>query len=642
MQTSTDLVNWTYLPIVESGVESVDGIQFTSTAIRQFWRLKYTDAPVDGSAQATDFDNDRISNSDELGLGTDPFNMDSDGDGFHDGDERDQHSDPVNAAQIPIEFIEQENDAMTEKPVFLFDQGRQVSNDWYKYGSDIHGSVQWSDDTGENDHEDYDVFEPRWQDKLGLVSYPSPDTNPQTWTYVGSHSLGTGSLHVLEDDLGISTGSASLLYRRAALACAPAEPAGQPWPVVRRYFACRETRPYGGGSAVYSNARMHLFSIPKDQKVCLENNRVLLEPPLVSEKSITDHVALVQPTAYQSLALDDTGLEHWLMVPAGNVAQMVLLPYHPSGLSDVAFHVHGGTVSPAVSTYSSHPFYTPFISNTVGEDSSLHVSVAGATAAEPLLRFAVKPRRTLTIHIRPIALISGNMVWNPFNIPTEAEAKSYLDSVFGVQTNVYIDVEVLPLVPVAYDVGLGLFGANEGVGNKELDLFSGYYAKKNHDSAEETLILNSAPSAQEASITVYWVASSPRMNQYAWPDAAGEEEGNLKNWRKKAVNGSAAKAMGSPPSRIIWICGLPAASGEPPMLWTLAHEIAHALGNIGHSIESYALERNNLTSLNSVTPYSGNHKRLMTGMGGPRRTGGPRRLIKYEWDQIHNFAGYDP
>lgn len=78
------------------------------------------------------------------------------------------------------------------------------------------------------------------------------------------------------------------------------------------------------------------------------------------------------------------------------------------------------------------------------------------------------------------------------------------------------------------------------------------------------------------------------------------------------------------------------------MLWTLAHEIAHALGNIGHSIESYALERNNLTSLNSVTPYSGNHKRLMTGMGGPRRTGGPRRLIKYEWDQIHNFAGYDP
>jgi hypothetical protein len=91
IQQSFDLINWTYLPTVLSGPGTVDGMNFTCTDSRQFWRLRFTDVPTGSlTAGAADSDGDGLSNYDEITLyHTDPLNPDSDGDGILDSDEVD-------------------------------------------------------------------------------------------------------------------------------------------------------------------------------------------------------------------------------------------------------------------------------------------------------------------------------------------------------------------------------------------------------------------------------------------------------------------------------------------------------------------------------------------------------------------------
>lgn len=87
VQQSYDLINWTYVPHVENGTDTVSGLNFACTDSRQFWRLKYVTA-AGGTAGAADSDGDGLSNDDELNIyHTDPLNPDSDGDGILDGDE---------------------------------------------------------------------------------------------------------------------------------------------------------------------------------------------------------------------------------------------------------------------------------------------------------------------------------------------------------------------------------------------------------------------------------------------------------------------------------------------------------------------------------------------------------------------------
>ena len=72
MQESTDLVNWTYFPVIESGANEVIQWSFTSLAPVLFVRLKYSDIPTDDPFDA-DFDGDGVSNWNELLQGTDPL-----------------------------------------------------------------------------------------------------------------------------------------------------------------------------------------------------------------------------------------------------------------------------------------------------------------------------------------------------------------------------------------------------------------------------------------------------------------------------------------------------------------------------------------------------------------------------------------
>jgi hypothetical protein len=85
IQHAEDLMQpWLYVPIIESGDESVKEWGFTSTGDRFFLRLRYSDSPTN-NAELADFDGDGIGNLEELQLGTDPFSAaDTDGDGLPD------------------------------------------------------------------------------------------------------------------------------------------------------------------------------------------------------------------------------------------------------------------------------------------------------------------------------------------------------------------------------------------------------------------------------------------------------------------------------------------------------------------------------------------------------------------------------
>lgn len=85
VQTSLDMMNWSYLPLVEAGLDEVNGIQFSSTEMRQFWRLRYTDQSHGGNPEIADFDADGVQNLAEVTHGTDPFSAtDADADGLPD------------------------------------------------------------------------------------------------------------------------------------------------------------------------------------------------------------------------------------------------------------------------------------------------------------------------------------------------------------------------------------------------------------------------------------------------------------------------------------------------------------------------------------------------------------------------------
>ena len=91
------LNKWTWAPIIESGNDEDISYEVDGTADKGFFRIKYTDQ-VPGpneTLETADFDNDGISNWDEITLYlTDPLNADTDGDGMPDFYEVTHYLDP--------------------------------------------------------------------------------------------------------------------------------------------------------------------------------------------------------------------------------------------------------------------------------------------------------------------------------------------------------------------------------------------------------------------------------------------------------------------------------------------------------------------------------------------------------------------
>jgi hypothetical protein len=82
---SADLVTWEYFPAIETGQNETIRYGFTSESSRVFIRLRYEDQTY-SDPYALDSDGDGLTNQQELDLNlrTDPFAADSDGDGLLD------------------------------------------------------------------------------------------------------------------------------------------------------------------------------------------------------------------------------------------------------------------------------------------------------------------------------------------------------------------------------------------------------------------------------------------------------------------------------------------------------------------------------------------------------------------------------
>jgi hypothetical protein len=74
IQHSEDLVTWTWVPVIEPGDDSIKEWGFTSTGDKFFLRLKYTDQAT-SDPEGDDFDNDGVSNLEEIQNGEDPFTL---------------------------------------------------------------------------------------------------------------------------------------------------------------------------------------------------------------------------------------------------------------------------------------------------------------------------------------------------------------------------------------------------------------------------------------------------------------------------------------------------------------------------------------------------------------------------------------
>ena len=84
IQHSSNLLAWEYLPLIESGADDPLEWYFNSTDPKLFLRLRHSDIATSDPFN-TDFDGDKVSNIDELWLGTDPLvSLDSEPDGLPD------------------------------------------------------------------------------------------------------------------------------------------------------------------------------------------------------------------------------------------------------------------------------------------------------------------------------------------------------------------------------------------------------------------------------------------------------------------------------------------------------------------------------------------------------------------------------
>ena len=98
------LAIWNWAPVIESGNDEEISYEVDATADKGFFRLKYTDQPLDSgkTVDTSDFDKDGISNIDEITSypQTDPLNADTDNDGLPDGWEVTHGFDPTDNGSI--------------------------------------------------------------------------------------------------------------------------------------------------------------------------------------------------------------------------------------------------------------------------------------------------------------------------------------------------------------------------------------------------------------------------------------------------------------------------------------------------------------------------------------------------------------
>ncbi|MGV3660831.1 MAG: hypothetical protein ACO1TE_11625 [Prosthecobacter sp.] len=207
---------------------------------------------------------------------------------------------------------------------------------------------------------------------------------------------------------------------------------------------------------------------------------------------------------------------------------------------------------------------------------------------------------------------------SPQHLPEEHEIEDYLNSVFEVQANVHVTVQLRNELHMLWDVGMGSVVPNEttlGANNGMLDCYHNAVFLGQKVSDEEQWIFTNAPPDPQARINLYYVVAPNGGCYHGWFSVADENASEMDNLGSGGFDGFAGPAFNNHPSKAVFVLDHPSNNTDTPwVLWTMAHELGHGVGKLQHTCGA-ALEWRNPNSMMG----SDNESRLMTGRHGPKR-----------------------
>ncbi|WP_449067935.1 putative Ig domain-containing protein [Prosthecobacter sp.] len=344
-----------------------------------------------------------------------------------------------------------------------------------------------------------------------------------------------------------------------------------------------------------------------------KSGKMWIGPPTVSPVSFEDE----EPWS----GLDEVSPTKWLMVPQDGENRVYIigepgleLKMVPQGLTYVT--------TETTTTGSSREFVTiKGNGGALGDGGGLAVLKGTTYAPDPLLNFAVKRKRQISVAIHPITLNKpdGAPLLVPKRVPDEAVLQDYLNKTFGDQSNIFCTVDVKQGVGVNWDAGVGVAGSTYGFMDKHFQILNpglGF-------SDEEMAVIGVSHDA-EAHVNVYFIAAEPVSG-----DNGGMWTTNISGSSNSPCLGFAGKASAANKG-VLYVWDFPPGDYQPSHQWAIAHEMGHYIGGLMHS----TIDLNwNVSHL----PGTDNELRLMSGAEGPKRKKNPRMLIKKEWDKLHDY-----
>lgn len=639
IQVSTDLHTWIYAPFVELGIGQNIVWGFASTGEQTFVRLNYSIATdiVDGAMG--DFDGDQIPNIDELGIGTDPLSIDTDGDGFTDGYEVEKSTSPTdeNSKPQPVlrmwrlsravdyEFIEDSAPAVFEGTIL-------TELDWLG-GQPVETVVQ---------RKDSDFLLNGWLETAprkfpDLPELPNSE-GAGSWLSGNQVAYGQGYRYAsppfVEDSLFyvetkvwmekqpitypiliIQDAEGTSFYQRS-------------YPTrVGRYFRWThaQTGPVPGtpGNITdsYSSDGISFLVEPKKQF----SNPFIFRTDIEANAGVMDSewVNLVpfkfeDPEPYSGLDNISPGLP-WLMVPQGGENKVDAIS--GSAIPDLDLELQGPgqtSISVAPEMVDEGAEELTLTAGVVGELEYLAAEAGSFGGPYPLLRLAVYPHVEIEVTVHPIGRNSpGENPVPPFHSFTKEEIETYLNRIYEDQANVSFDVTVLPLVNVDWDLatevefsGYGSERLDER--NKKLNVLSNGLTAI---SSEEQALLTASPPS--TGIDVYFVNSGSEM-EYHIIDPAKNSDLII------PISGVARTRQNEDHYVIV----TDFETFPSTLLDTLAHELGHILIGSGHSDTS---------DYPCYIPGTDPTVRLMISGNASVVEKTHRTLLKCEWDKIHEW-----